>query len=618
MNISIRCYRFFFAWCATVFLVGSSLFAQSTIPAIFPESRQIQVRRPEELRHAKIPYSASPYTVRSEFERGEETISLDDAIRRALASSPIVRVLGGVTAVSSGRTIYDPGIVNTQVDQAHAAFDPTVSSRHDFLRNENPQAVFDPFIPGVANIGGNRSDAYGHSTSIIKPSVTGGVAALQIDANRSRIQPGLFPLNPATNSSVSLSFTQPLLQGAGVRVNMVPIVLARIDVDRSYFQLKSGLQDSVLSVIQAYWNLVLSRIDVWVRQQQIEQADFALRLAEANLRVARDDISPVAQARSAKTSFDASMVAAKSRYLDDEAALRSLLGLPPSAEMELVPTSPPSNESLAFVWDEVVSVAEQQRPDLIELKLVLDADFQSLILARNQARPQLDAVALYRWNGLEGEMPIGSNLKSDAGAFTDWQLGVNFSVPVGLRASRANYRRVELLIQRDQANLDERMHQVVHILAAAVRRVDQLFAQYDAFQKTRAAAEKNLEVQLAEFRSRRTNFITVLQAINDWGNAVNSEAQALIQYNIALATLENETGTILETHGIRLFEERYCSLGPLGICGPERDYAGRMKPSDSESRYPDQREPSEEFFELQEIERRSEVRSSAPPEPAAR
>ena len=48
--------------------------------------------------------------------------------------------------------------------------------------------------------------------------------------------------------------------------------------------------------------------------------------------------------------------------------------------------------------------------------------------------PDVDAVGLYRWNGLEGRTPDQTFIRGDAAKFTDWQLGVNFSVPLGLRA----------------------------------------------------------------------------------------------------------------------------------------------------------------------------------------
>ena len=43
-----------------------------------------------------------------------------------------------------------------------------------------------------------------------------------------------------------------------------------------------------------------------------------------------------------------------------------------------------------------------------------------LLQAENQALPQLNATALYRWNGLTGEMPNEQHLSTRPGQFTDW------------------------------------------------------------------------------------------------------------------------------------------------------------------------------------------------------
>ena len=71
-------------------------------------------------------------------------LSLDEAIRIALVNANVVRVLTGVTAISSGQTIYDAAITNTTIDLERAVFDPTVSVTNTWNRFEPPAAVFDP------------------------------------------------------------------------------------------------------------------------------------------------------------------------------------------------------------------------------------------------------------------------------------------------------------------------------------------------------------------------------------------------------------------------------------------------------------------------------------------
>lgn len=574
--------------------------AQELFPFMSAEETEIRVRDPSELRQLPIPETPPPETVADRLEDlPARNLSLDEAIRTALANSEVVRVLAGVSASSSGRTIYDAAIASAAVDEARAAFDPTLTANNNFNRIDRPSNS-----DGTAIIG-NRGDSHNLDLNVSKKTVTGGTFNLGL--NPSRFVQAQDPfilqnptfLNPRTNASTNMSYTQPLLRGRGRTVNLAPIVLARIETERSYFQLKSSVQDLVRGVIEGYWNLVLARTDVWARRQQEKQSKGALDLAEARLRAGLVDVSDVSQARLAYHNFRASLITAQSTLLQREAALRNALGFPPYDPEQLIPVTPPEQERVEPDWRELLTLAQERRPDLIELKLILEADQQRLLQANNQALPQLDAVALYRWNGLEGTVPSGVRLSSRPGQFNDWTLSVNFSVPFGLRQSRANLRRQELIISRDLANLDQGVHSVTHVLAGNLRNLAQYYAQYEAFREARAAAETNLDRQYAEYRNGRTILLNLLQAINSWGDSVSAEAGALLQYNTELANLEQQTGTILETHGVRFYEERFEAIGPLGRLGHDHLYPGATRPELNFDRYPTSEHPSEETFDLQ-------------------
>ena len=97
-------------------------------------------------------------------------------------------------------------------------------------------------------------------------------------------------------------------------------------------------------------------------------------------------------------------------------------------------------------------------------------------------------------------------------------------------------------------------------------------------------------------------FLNYRQALIDWGNAVTSEAQSLLNYNVTLALLERQTGTILDTHGLVFAEERYRAAGPLGCLGPGRLYPASQPPIGSPQNYPGGKDPSEKFFDLRKPE----------------
>ena len=591
--------------------------AEGLWPFLLPEQPTIAIRDPSELIPASIPRVPRPPSVSNpQRDLPLRHLSLNEAISTGLANSEVVRVLAGVSAASSGRTIYDVAISNTRIDQEQAAFDPTAAVANNWLRSEQPLAAFDPLIPGGAFITGTRSDSHLLDFGLTKQTSTGGSIDFGVNSNLGRNRPGFFPLNPQGRSSVDLSYTQPLLQGRGIAVNRVPIVVARIDTERSFFQYKQSVQRLVRGIIDAYWSLVFARADVWSREQQVAQATFANSQAEARFGFGMNSLGVTAQTRVALENFRVTLLGAEARLLDREAALRNILGFPPYDANVVVPVTPASEEELDVDWHGIVDLAEERRPDLIELKLVLEADQQLLLQSENSVHPRVDAVALYRWNGLEGTMPTGPRIRTQAGQFADWTLGVNFSVPIGLRRERAALRRQELVIARDRANLEQGLHQTSHILASSLRSLDLSYQRYRRFQTIRTAAKLNLDQQMAEFGSGRVQFVTVLQAIVDWGNAVSSEALSLTQYNTEIANLELETGTILESHGIAFYEERYGSLGPFGRLHADRCYATAMRATPSDDRYPSGERPAEEGFDLRDpLEERAELpsRENEPP-----
>ena len=581
--------------------------AQRLVPTFFPEQRSINVRDPSQLQKSRIPDSLPPSSVSNPLpELQPIQLSLDDAIRMSIGHVDVVRVLAGTTATNSGRTIYDPAATNTAIDQENAIFDPTLSINNTRNRLENPLSVFDPMNPGQSLITGFRNDSFNTSTNLTKQNAFGGTVGVGFDASPTQFTPGTFPLNPVNRSSTNINYTQPLLQGGGLGPNLAPIVLARIDTERSYFQLKDAMQENVRGVIEAYWSLVAARTDVWARRTQVEQLAEILRRTDAALRAGgiEDSINKVnaadkAQAQSALANFRAILITSEANVIQREAALRNIAGLAPSDGARLIPNTPPQTERFLPDWQSIVELACERRPDVIELKLILEADQQHWQIARNNALPRLDAVSQYRWNGLDGTMPNGSSLSSAAGAFTDWTLGVNFSVPLGLRQSRAALRARELIIARDRANLQQGLHNSIHQLATSVRSLDQAYEQYLAYREARQAASVNLKFQVGTRAAGRSLLINVLQAVSDWGNLISAEAGALTQYNTLLATLERQTGTILETHAVVFYEERYGSIGPLGRFCDDVCYPLDMRPTLNADRYPTGEQPSEETFDLQ-------------------
>ncbi|MBI2807596.1 MAG: TolC family protein [Planctomycetes bacterium] len=605
-------------WMLLLISLGGCMARQPDLlrPLAMPEQRTVAVRDPAILPVLPIPQQTAPRTVADLRKVPEWRLSLDEAIKISLENARVVRVLTGLSATASGRTIYDPAITNTAIDQEKGRFDSLLSYKGRFNRTETPTAFLNPLDPTRAALFGTGADQFESIAGLTKTNVTGG----QLGANWTEAptrfggNAGPFALNPQNRNAFELSYTQPLMQGAGFRVNTAPIVIARINTEFSFFQYKDTVQEMVRGVIEGYWNLVQARTDAWARRIQVEQTKEQYEREKVRLDVRLGDKGTLAQARVSYTQFKANLVAAEAAVLAREGALRNLLGLPPNDDREIVPVSAPTLTRMRPKWKELINLAEERRPDLIELKLIFEADQVRLTLAENSALPRVDAATFYRWNGLAGTMPNGERLATGSGQFTDWSIGVNFSVPLGLRQGRAKVRESSLVLLRDRANLDQGVHAATHELAISLRELDSSYEQYLAFKDSRIAAYDNLKVQIEQHRVGRSIYLNVLQALNDWGNAVTSEVRAMLNYNITLATLERQTGTILETHGLVFFEERFRAAGPLGRLGHGRLYPSALPATGTPQQYPATGAPSEQTFDLKNPAPRKK-KEAPPPAP---
>jgi outer membrane protein TolC len=535
----------------------------------------------------------APVTVATnEATRAERLMTLDEAIRLTLQHSEAIRVLAGVSAVSTGQTIYDTAIAVTPIDQAKAVFDPVFSANSSFRHTE---------FPGLNALGSSiiRSQTAGNDSgvSLRDLNTLGGTADLSF--SNSLDDPAVAGFLNRNLPSASLSYTQPLLAGLGRDANTAPIVIARLQQEISYFQFKDSMQELVRGTIAAYWSLVQARTQLWAREKQIDQFRNVYLQAEAKFRIGSADQSNVAQRKLAYANSQANLVTARANVLQREAALRNMVGLPPEDGTRLVPSTPPTRDQVQFRWDEINETAQSLRPDLIELNLILLADRKRLVQSRNLAQPQLDAVALQRWDGLSGQVINGNQLSSGLGDNSSWTMGVNFSVPLSLRKSRAQVRNHELLIMKDRALIQQNLHQIEHLLATSLRTIDQSFLQYEAFRDARQAAKEYLDVREANIGANKEDFLNFLQGLSDWGNAVAAEAEALTSYNTGLADLERQTGTILETHGIRFLEEQFASIGTHGRWCQDECYPRDLRPQENRQRYEDSGKASEEAFDLQ-------------------
>jgi len=207
-----------------------------------------------------------------------------------------------------------------------------------------------------------------------------------------------------------MSYDQPLLRGAGRLVNESQIVLAQIDARASERQLMADLQDYLIQVIQAYWELYLQRGTLVQTQQSLQRATHTSRQLETRRSV---DASPdqVIRAEAAFASRRSAVVIARNAVVNLQDQLLSLVYGPQFqelAEAELIPMTPIKIRVCPIDLQREVHLAMLHRSELAVTLAAVQAAGIRKEVARNELLPasisswrpmSLDSKAIRMWVG---------------------------------------------------------------------------------------------------------------------------------------------------------------------------------------------------------------------------
>ena len=331
-------------------------------------------------------------------------LTLDDCVRRALTRNFDVEI---------GR--FDSANAAAAVDSARAAFDPTLraSSTRSGSRLE-----------GAAN----ATYGWENRVGVAQHLVTGADVSVTTALNRTKHR-FTSPYNPAYDSDVTVSLSQPLLKGAGITANRAALDQARLGVDRSNLLYRGTLMDIVRDTEIAYYQLHFARRQLVVRHLSLAAAQ---RLLDEN-RTKRDtgvltDLE-VLTAEVGVATQQRNVLLAEQQLRNREDALRALVG-----QFEL----DASLGDTAFVTaaddtpevDATFARAKAAQPEYLALQKSIEQLRIELAATRRNRLPQLDLVTAAGYNVERGSASDAFDDLPGSDGY-NWQLGLELTYPIG-------------------------------------------------------------------------------------------------------------------------------------------------------------------------------------------
>jgi len=558
---------------------------------------EIEYPDAETCRLAEVNDTHAPRTLTNPDDQEIWNLPLEEAIKIALENSKIMRDLGGrlLNAPGSAPSTYLPAIQESDprfgVEGALSAFDAQVSTSLFWEKNDHPQnfaASVAPLFPQI-----REQDLGTFQSRLSKTTATGGTWSLTgntiYDWNNSPTN--LFP--SVWNTNIEAGVTQPLLQGNGVMFNRIAgpnaqpgfyngVLIARINTDISIADFEVGVRNLVSDVENAYWDLYFAYRDL---DAKIAGRDEALTTWRKTAALAKDGVSAADESlareqyfffrsqvenalsgvsgQSTQTGNGAGHFVGAGGVYARENNLRYLMGLSANDGRLIRPSDEPAIGRIEFDWEEILGEALCRRVELRRQKWTIQRRELELTAAKNFLMPRLDAVGRYRWLGM-GDDLSSSNSAPFAGAwenmfdgnFQEWQMGLQFNMPIGFRQAMAAVRNAQLNLARERAVLEDQELQVSHDLTGSIRELDRSYQLVQTNYNRRVAAQKQVAaVQAArDATPDKIGLNVLLDAQRRLADADVAYYRSLVEYNLAVKGVHFEKGSLLDYDGVYLAE----------------------------------------------------------------
>jgi len=505
---------------------------------------------------------------------GSTNDNLPQFTGRNVAGSDTIKVL-----------VLDPAIVGADIERALSKFDARWITSMTWSKNDTATVNFQQAF--------NNGDTASFTTTLAKPLPTGGVAGITFGTDYRRFtasaqQQFALQLTTQYTPRVQFLFEQPLLQSFGVEINQLAtshpgsllvqglrpsggqttegILITRIRYEQQRAEFDRQVNNLLLNVEFAYWNLYASYYNLYAQEYTLTQSFDLFTIVEARVKAGAVRRQELTQVLGQYYLFRQQALSARHQVQNSERQLRGLLGMTSFSDgMRIVPVDEPTLTPFIPNFGSSANEALANRPELILARHDLKFRQLDILLQKNQRRPDLRFFSSYDIQGIGSELdgsaefrdpargpnaaPIPQNAFANLAQnnFNSWQLGFRLDMPLGFRDANAAVHQARLNLVRSYTQLQDSERKSLEVVSQQVRDVINQQAQIDLFRQRRIFLQETLalnKIIVNEGAFDLNTLFNILQVQRDVAGAISSEFQAVAQYNSSIAGLEFAKGTI--------------------------------------------------------------------------
>lgn len=354
------------------------------------------------------------------------------------------------------------------------------------------------------------------------------------------------------NTGVGISISQPLLRGAGLEYNQIPIRRAKAYANVSLLSINQSMINLITVIERQYWDLILVYEDLKIQNAALQRAMELLEVNKSLIEAGRMASQEIVQAESDVATREISVANAENSIISAQIALQAQLDLP--YRFTIQPTTEMTFQPIEVNAAECLKNAYKFRPDWLIHEKYFKIEKMNLRLAQNRTRYQLGSYGGISSNSTSTQS-LGSTFK-EAFQFNSltWNIGLSFVFPFNKQVLMNGYLLQQLSHDRQAIYMAELKDNIRIAVENAVRHVQYSLNQVKLAQRAKKLSDKKLILEEEKMKVGRSTNFQVIAYQRDLTNAQNSELRAIATYLKALGSLEQTMGTTLLKWKIELAE----------------------------------------------------------------
>ena len=587
------------------------------------------ILKPYESLHVDPPVLTNSPRIDQLIHDNKLEISLQDTVELALENSldiavqryyPWISDAGLLNANSGNSGFGTPGV---QIVASSASpnpfaffiqnFDPLITSSAAVADITTP--INNPFISGAGTTSAaGVASVVTHSTQFnnqySQTFQTG--TNLTVNWNNTRNSQNIANFfNPDVSSTLSVSISQPLLNGFGKQIWTRNIRIAKNNRQIADWNFAQQAITTITNTITAYWELAYARENVKVNQQAVAVAQKLYEDNKKQLEIGSLAPLDVTRSESEVATDTQALIFAQTTQLQDEQNLKNFISKDPLApniiNVEIIPTDKPSEPATieAASFEDAIKEAFAKRPELQEQVYNLKNAEIDVRATKNALLPSLTANAIYLSSGLAGNATIfgtpttvgnplapivdanGNPITVNIGGvqtpifeptstapvkgtsqqgfttaqnqifhnrFPEYIGQLTLTLPLRNRSAQAFHARA-LLVQRQLETQEQQLRNAALLdVRNTYIQLTQGRAQVAAASKARELQQQTFDAEQKKYQLGASTTYLVIQTQRDLITAQGTELRALANLEEAKANYERALGRTLEVNHVTIAE----------------------------------------------------------------